>query len=512
MKHATNRDCREMRRRIESSIGFAVEPAELDEIERHCAACESCRAYRARLLEDDSRLAELAASHAQSIRNVQDRAVERVLAAEPNSAHRLTPDSTNPTAHRFRNRLARMPRFAAIAATAAAAVLVLVVIDLFRGMEYGSVPAFAAVQEKMQKADNVVFRLRTWDLGQWVTREEGRTRTGRYRKDYGDSIVVTGREDGGARTRLRLYPVEKRAVLSRVEFEPTQLSESRRSIDPVDLLAEWHKMRGFSFARKERHDGKNLAIYEQYANIHGKETLKNVVWVDLGTELPVRIETIADRLGPNDSSYAYGVRLNDFVTDRSKATGWVYLKPGEPCTIFDNFEWNAARDTSYFSFVPPAGYSVETHVEQDGDTDTCTVYGQAVAEMTVRIFSEWLALLGNKFPDNMSDLADSNKVKPLILTKYRRGGDPMDEFRAAHEEARILARMADIDQFLPQLGIRMHYAGKGVTFGDSTRIVCWLEDTKQPPCAATLGEHPYYFVYGDLHVATSPTPPKSAGR
>ena len=237
-----NVDCMEMRRRIESSIGYALEPDERDKIERHCAACESCRAYRERLLKDHSRLAEFAAPRDESIRRVQERAIERVRAAEWAPRGRASADCP------------RLPRIAGIAAAAAAAVIVaFIAIDLIRGAANGPVPAFAAVQEKMQKADNVVNRVRLWRMGEWMTYTESTARPWRHRRDFEDSVLVHGGGDRSGSTELRLYPSEKRAVLSRVVYKDTCSAcwEKRKERpDAVGVLTGWYKQKGFVFRSK----------------------------------------------------------------------------------------------------------------------------------------------------------------------------------------------------------------------------------------------------------------------
>jgi hypothetical protein len=197
-----------------------------------------------------------------------------------------------------------------------------------------------------------------------------------------------------------------------------------------------------------------------------------------------------------------GVRLNDFLPEGSRAAGWIDLKPDEPYQVLDKFRWNASVDTSYFSLVPPSGYSVETRsVVLDGPYSE--FLGDLHSKEIVRALSAWLSLSGNVFPDNFRDLADSTRVKPLLLAKFRRGEDPRKEFRNAGREASKFSRGAEFElphRDLENNPISLVYSGKGAILGDSNRVICWLQ-VKNEPC---------YMIYGDLHIATSPTPPKSA--
>jgi hypothetical protein len=497
-----NVDCMEMRRRIEESIGFALEPDERDEIERHCAACEACRAYREQLLKDDSRLAELAAPRGESIGRIQTRAIERVRAAK--WAPRGRAGAV----------FARLPRIAAIAAAAAVVIIAFLVIDLIRGGHDGPVPAFAAVQEKMQKADNVVNRVRLWNLGEWTTYTESTARPWFHRRDFGDSVMVrNGRSGNGARE-LRLYPPEKYAIITRI-IPPDTCSKcyekDKGRPDAVGVLTGWYKQKGFVFVRKERYEGREMAVYEKrpssnnnqmhrgkHPSSNSKQTHRVTAWVDLETELLARFEVVSARLGPNADSYPYRLRLRDFLPSGSEATGWIELKPDEPCMILDNFKWNELSDTSLFSTVPPPGYRVETKKFPDFDG----LPGYRHAKLLARGLSNWLGLSGNMFPDRIQDLDDSTKVKSLLIAKFRRGGDPADEFRAAYRYANSWELTAVSPRSLEQFHhAPIHYSAKGAVFGDSKRAICWIKEEGEP----------YHVIYADLHVAASPTSPKIAG-
>lgn len=484
-----NADCMEMRLRIESSIGNALEPDERDKIERHCAACGSCRAYRERLLGDHSRLAEFAAPRDESIGRVRDRAIERVRAAEWAPRRR---------AGRV---VARIPRIAAIAAAAAVVIIAFLVIDLIRGGHNGPAPAFAVVQEKMQKADNVVYRVQLWNLGEWTTYTENTARPRLHRRDFGDSVIV---HQGGNRkgsTELRLYPFEKRAVISKVVYKDTCATcweKHRDRPDAVGVLTGWYKQKGFVFVRKERYEGREMAVYEKASSARGDRKHRVTAWVDLETELLARFEVVSPRRGPNADTYDYGLRLRDFLPTGKKAAGWIELKPDEPCMIYDNFKWNAISDTSLFSLAPPPGYRVETEYPIDFDE----LRGHSRARGLAQGIRYWLDLSGNVFPDDIHDLDDSTKIKPLLIAKFRRGGDPADEFRAAYRYAYAwegnAASPRDLEQFRHT---PIHYSARGAVFGDSKRAICWIK----------VEDEPYHVIYADLHVAASPTRPKLVG-
>ena len=142
-------------------------------------------------------------------------------------------------------------------------------------------------------------------------------------------------------------------------------------------------------------------------------------------------------------------------------------------------------------------------------SDTCKTEGRAFAEIIQGHLSTWLSLSGNAFPGELESLGDSAKVNELLIATYRRGGDPADEFRAAVQVREDLwgIRTCFADSLRAQRNIDVHYTGAGSALGDSKRIVLWLEDLNEPPCAGRSDNGPYYILYGDLRVAASKTPP-----
>jgi hypothetical protein len=275
---------------------------------------------------------------------------------------------------------------------------------------------------------------------------------------------------------------------------------NERESTSVNWIAEFYKGKNFSFVRKERYDGKSTAVYVWESD--PSKGPKWTVWVDLHTELPIRIEIVVAQRGP---SQPFGLRLSDFVAPGSEAAGWADLKTDEPSMIWDDFRWNAPVDSSYFSLVPPAGYSVETHNKVWDSRKPSRGRGYEASTSIVALLSSWLSLSGNVFPDEINDLFDSTKVKRVLLAKYRRGVDPVEEFRAAH---RFASQMADYEYFpaielLRKEHIPLHYSGKGAAFGDSKKIICWFKFRENEP---------YCSIYADLHIGTSSAAPKLTRR
>jgi hypothetical protein len=514
-----NNRCERMRERIEDSIGRALGADEQAALDLHCAECASCREYREQLIDDHSRLDAFAALHSTSEARFEERLIEMLPAETPARAQRSG----------FCGAFARVPRAVRIAAAVTAAIVVILGIDLLRGIHYGPVPAFASVMERMEHAENVVFRNREWSLGKWRTTETGFSQSGK-RIQWADSTFISRRyeadttQDCRYETQLVLYPATKLAVVRTFEFvqprvtlqrlnseasSPQEKARYRRlrtgmERSSVDRIAFGFKGEGFSFLRRERREGRNAAVYvrEMGTGKHFKWT----TWVDLDTGLPFRIEIVRPNLR------RYGLQLSDFLpagAPRSSTAGWTDLCPGEPTMIWDDFRWNTELDTSYFSVTPPAGYGV-TRIEPPSKEESAgweKRWREGVpfeAGELAKTLSIWASLSGGVFPDDIRDLGDSTKVRPLVITGHDKEGVAGDELRAAiHDASQLNSGFGYVSRYVEDG--RLHYFGKGVSLGDSTRVICWGDVTGH---SRETFINPYWIIYADLHCIPSMKPPK----
>ncbi|MGD1049397.1 MAG: hypothetical protein ABR899_11670, partial [Candidatus Krumholzibacteriaceae bacterium] len=356
-----NDRCERMRERIEDSIGRDLGADEQAALDLHCAECESCGKYREKLLDDHSRLDAFAALHAASEQRAEERLIEMLPAETPVQAKRPA----------LRVSFARIPRIVRIAAAVAAAIVVVAGIDFLRGVHYGAVPAFASVVEKMDNAENVVFRDREWYLGEWHTIKWGFSRScSRVERSYMITISHSQVQDTTMEvahdTTLVLYPALKRGAVRGYGVVPFRRTQLGKGLSPradslmrkssvgkrgAEGFASWYKREGFSFVRRERREGRNAAVYQSIGRNHYSWTW----WVDEETGLPFRFEIVRS---PED---LHGLQLSDFLppgSSPSAAAGWIALGPGEPSAIYDEFQWNTKLDTSYFSLTPPPGYTI----------------------------------------------------------------------------------------------------------------------------------------------------------
>jgi len=492
--------CEAVRELIEKSLGCALAPEAERELVRHLAECPSCRAYREALLSDDSLLDEYVSRHADSVRSVEKKAAG-ARPAGIGAAPRRFP---------LPRRLAEIPRWLQIAAAIAVALAILAVTDYLRGYHDGSVPAYASVIAKIEKAENVFYRERTWSNGRWRTRHRAMNSTGMSRNDYGDSIIVSSRNSIAG---MKLYPLEKRAVLF-PGFTDRPWRAPREEESSVERLATWHKKRNFTYLRRKWYEGKRAAMYQGMTMARGKPTnVKFVTLVDLGTQLPMRVE-ITNKLPRNTTdSGPYGMRLRDFIppaSPRPKDFGWVDIREDEPRIIEDDFRWNAPVDTAFFSLTPPEGYTVQIvrdTFELDDHAETARESLHFDATELRDGLAEWLSMSGNAFPDELHDLGNADTLRTRLIAKYNKSGVPGDEYRAAIMASERLKRAMMMIEYLEKCG-SITYAGSGCAFGDASRVVCSLRNLDVGSFFPELkGKEPYAFIYGDLHIEMKDAPP-----
>lgn len=472
------RECLETRDLIERSLSRPLPPGDIEAMERHCASCGACGSYRERLLADDALLAELAASDEGSVRDIERRSIGALAGAAASAPARSA------------RRAPRIPGALRFAAAAAAVLAVAFAIDALRGFRDSPAPAFAAVLARVEEAVNVSFRTRTWYLGEWKEREIACARSDLQRvsfKDrvniYADTVLVT------------LYPAEKRAVIE-PRRDSTGIEETY-----AERLAQWHKRGEFAFVRTERLHGRKAHVYESL--YFGK--IRYTIWVDAGSGLPVRTAmTKKTARMVNERQPVYGFRLQDFAPPGEKGpriAGWEPLGEDEPQIVDDRFRWNRDLDPKLFSAVPPEGYRVERRDSRAALAARERMKRPPALRNIVEGLRLWRELADGGFPGAIDELADSARVRPLIVARYDGDGPPGDEFRAAVEAAETLTRAVDAVRLLEKKS-EWKYLGAGVTWGDSSKIVCWYRVMSRRPV-----EKPYVVVYGDLRFERAAAPP-----
>jgi hypothetical protein len=446
----------------------ALQPHEEQEIKEHLSRCPSCSEHERALQRDDDRLIALADSLKTSPARIQARvaaALEERTRSEPGAAMgdgfwRWIMERKRPV----------------FAAAVAAAVLIIWGVGQLTGMFDGATPAFADVAEQIERARSVSYRQSFENKSgmEFTTRviamEPGLMRT---EMPMGDIIL---RDFNSGKT-LHLYPCSQRAI----EQQRVGAPERKKPYNYLDWLESLHK-EGASFVRTEELEDRKVNVFVNERD----EFTTTTVWADADTDLPVRIEYVAvPAPGKNITVPSIGLAESDFGGSPGYSETISQSGPGivETTTIIkDEFKWNVAFERALFAFKLPEGYALDKQeLDMSPDDDA----------RLVEALSMWTEMTGGTFPDTIEDICEEEKVKPLLIAKYDKDGNPKAEFRQAMTAANILVGGLYFVQEQVVEGT-WYYAGRGVRLGEANKAICWWkpEDSEK-----------YRVIYGDLRMA-----------
>jgi outer membrane lipoprotein-sorting protein len=171
-----------------------------------------------------------------------------------------------------------------------------------------------------------------------------------------------------------------------------------------------------------------------------------VIWADAKTAAPIRIE----------------------------------LKIGQQMSIIKNFQFNIPVDVSLFSMEVPVGYTLEeTQLDLSSATEEEFIAGLKI----------WIEVMRDgQFPEAITSEAYMKDI-PLMEEKVGALNLPAEE--AEKLGIQYIKGMMFINLFPVQGHSNLHYAGKGVTYGDHEQAVFWYKPK---------GSENYRVIYGDLSV------------
>ena len=149
--------------------------------------------------------------------------------------------------------------------------------------------------------------------------------------------------------------------------------------------------------------------------------------------------------------------------------------------VWSDFVWNPELDESVFSLEPPEDYSIEELTYDVGGTDERGL---------IDAFAFWAEMSEGSFPTNINEFSDPNKIKPMLIEKFDRDGDPKEEFDQAMKQMHTVLKGLWFAQKI-KVENNWYYAGENVMLGDAETPICWwrIEDSDN-----------YRVIYGDLGI------------
>ena len=309
-------------------------------------------------------------------------------------------------------------------ATAASLLIVLGCLWAFFGNTHTATAGFGEMLRNIRQAETVTYTMSIQVIGEdTAIIQTYLNNTGQIRQEYSNGKTII--RDPLTKKRLVLSAPETRATFYRYD---THLPDASELLDTVKQLAD----SAGTFIRYETYQGRRTAVYEAPC-----EDGLMTIWVDTEEDLPVRLE----RRIPPVGNY------------------------GETIYTLDNFQWNLPIPPVTFAMEVPEGYRLE-QPELD-----------ATEEDMIFLF-RYLGEKNGVFP---KDAQLGTIVEALIVRK--------DDIQTHHIAGGVFIASSDL-KLKPCMrqchkGIyfiknrnktgAFHYLGKGVTMGDSSAIVCYLD-------------------------------------
>jgi outer membrane lipoprotein-sorting protein len=455
-----------MRADMERSAFKPLPQDRQDEIDEHVGRCAACREYLEAMRGDERALTNFARSLEPSIERIERESFRAAACG-------VAPEADE---HTRAWRGIMKSRIAVYAAAAVALVAVLWGLNHFSGV-FGGKPAFADVMAKINKAESVTYRqLLKVEGADPSAAEDMATDTGLLRTTFEQFVIVRDFNKG---INLSMSPSTKRAFL---EHEVGR-KRGKGLFNYVDWIATLQDGPSGKFIGREKTDGIEANIF--LVTMSEFTTIR--IWTDMKTNLPLRIvwtnrhnpelDVIVPKMMLYESDFGGEKGVSRTIT-LSSSTGlqanseWVY----------EDFKWNEKLDPALFNLTPPNDYVV-----RESQLDVSSWKEKDLVDA----LSAWAEMSQKSFPTQIADLTAEEKVRPMLIKKYDRNGDPSKELEEAMGTAHLLLKGLAFSQNMKADG-DWHYAGANVKLGDKKTPVCWWKPE---------GSEKYRRLYGDLRVA-----------
>jgi outer membrane lipoprotein-sorting protein len=362
-------------------------------------------------------------------------------------------------------------------AAAAAVIIVAILLALdYPGLQIRlTTPAFGDMIEQISKARSVTYK-------QTIYSEEGRgsttihmvTEDGRKRWEKpGCGIAIYNRNRS---KQLRLSPKSKTGMI----VYKVGRHRGKGLVNHLDWLSNVHKESG-QLTGQEEIDGKTRNVF-----VVEEDFRKTTIWVDPETDLPMRVERVwlppdpskditvpVMSLDEKDFGGKHDIRTISITGDGVQRKHTI---------VWNDFVWNPDLDDALFSLDPPEDYSIEEFLHDISDTDE---------DGLINALAFWTEMSGGLFPFNINELGDPNKVKPMLIEKFDRDGDPKEEFDQAMKQMNALLQGLWFAQKC-KVQSNWHYTGRNVRLGESDKRICWWKSEDSDT---------FRVIYGDLSLA-----------
>lgn len=326
---------------------------------------------------------------------------------------------------------------------AAAAAIIIALIGMFQLWNGSSNSAYARTVQQFKNAQTLIFTMYlpndnkvASDKIQMAFKEPGYMRT----EMSGGYVTVSDWKQGKA---ISLLPTRKQYVeMTMDDLTNDPVQRQFKAIEELRALPE----NADEFLGVVEKDGRELEGF-----LVSRNNTVQKVWLDSQTLEPVMIET-------------------EFIN-----------APGMN-SVMTNFQFNVELNDSFFSVMPPSGYSkmdVRINASQANEDDLLDY---------LRMWASWTK--DNTFPPTFNPL----ELQKLAMEMEQQGGFNASNNGNTSEqrisEAQLMTKGIMFVMQLPS-DSNWKYAGENIKLGDSETPIFWYRP---------VNSEMYRVIYGDLHV------------
>lgn len=275
---------------------------------------------------------------------------------------------------------------------------------------------------------------------------------GHTRYTTGEIVIISNSQQGEA---VYLDPKEKTATVG--EMENTEKSDylerqvmlffNTREYIRNALETEYKTVKPLG---KRTIDGRTAVGHKI------SEHLRDVtVWVDVETQLPIRVET--------------SVMLWNGITSTK---------------IMDHFAFDVDLDEALFSLEIPKDYTIEKGILK---VDVARPAEKDIVEM----FRVWTEATSGEFPSalEIDAMEEFHRAQSNRIVQRVQASKPVDAWPMVHESSAVVRGFVFVRAL--RASSNWSYAGEGVKLGEADKAVFWYRPE---------GSQAYRVIYGDLSI------------
>ena len=443
-----NSNCQDRRETIMALVLGELEAGAADELRRHIDTCRTCRDLYQALVDEE-----------EMVRSTFDEVAVITETVERNLTEHFDEHLDKSFLHRPMSfgrvwgSLGTMRPITKLAAAAVVIIAALIGLNQFGGSFDGASVAWAQVVKNVEKAKTVTFRLKTSMTGM-PDSEIMVYDSSKYgsRLDVYVGGKITTRIYGPKDKNVSVMVIPEAKRYTRMSFTDQQRHQMHeREKDPREFVALFLSVDHTELGRRTI-DGIEVEGLEVDSPKVGGGMFESAIgrlWVDVKTELPVRMEI-----------------------EGVSAGGKIQTK-----IVMDEFEWDEKLDASEFEPNIPADYTLQSETKMSDVNEDKMIEG-------LQFFAQ---LTDGRYPNSLASMTADHELREAWQQKYNRGptNEELDKFHNVNAVCRFYADLLEGNK-------DVQYHGDKVTANDiDDELMRWR-----------ISENEYRVIYGDLRVET----------